>query len=385
VTTRSELLPGLWRDYYAPEFLVRVDDQVLDATTKGDILQIGVTLDEEQPAAFNLTISDWDDVALTFKYSSTTTFDPGRRLTVDLGYADRLLRVVSGVVTSLSPRFPESGAPTLTVGGQDRMRTMANRQPADGDRKLYHDKTDADIAREIALRWNMTAKVDETTTRHALVVQRQDDAVFLMERAKRIDYEFFIGLDETSGADVLNFVQRRDGRDGRSQRIYRFEWGVNLTSFSPRLSTNGQVSEVQVRGWDPRTKQPIVYTARAADLPSSAAGQRSGPVKADARTREILYDAPVLSLEEARRLATSRLMERANRFTSGSAQVIGLPDLRPDDTVDIGGVGERFSGRYHVTKVVHSLGSGGFTTSFECDRPVEGPAGRGTPTTRRNR
>jgi len=370
----SELRPGLWRDYYAPEFVVRVDNQALDPTTKGDILQIGVTLDEKQPASFSLTVSDWDDVGLTFKYSSTTMFDPGRRLAIDLGYADRLLRVITGVVTSLSPRFPESGPPTLSVGGQDLMRKMANHQPGDGDRKLYRDKTDAEIAEEIASRWQMRANVDRSGPRHPLVVQRQDDAVFLMERAKRIDFEFFISLDEASGEEVLNFLQRRDGRDGRPLRVYRFEWGVNLTSFSPRLTTNGQVSQVTVHGWDPRAKRPIVYTARAADLPTSAAGDRSGPARADRRAAEVLYDAPVLSLEEARRLATSRLMERANQYTSGAAQIIGLPDLRPDDTVEIAGVGSRFSGRYHVTKVAHTLGASGFTTSFEVDRPVEGPS-----------
>jgi phage protein D len=376
MTVGSEPRPGLWRDYYAPEFVVRVDDRALDPTTRGDILQIGVTLDEKQPAAFNLTVSDWDDVDLTFKYSSTTTFDPGRRLTIDLGYADRLVRVVAGIITSLSPRFPDSGAPTLTVGGQDLMRRMANRQPADGERKLYLNKTDADIAREIAVHWKMRANVDDTGPRHPRVVQRQPDAVFLMERAKRIDFEFFIGLDETSGEEVLNFLQRRDGRDGRPLRIYRFEWGVNLSSFSPRLSTTSQVSEVEVRGWDASTKQPIVYIARARDLPRSATGDRSGPAKADSRTREILYDAPVLSIEEARRLATSRLMELANQYTSGTGQVIGMPDLRPDDTVEIVGVGERFSGRYHVTKVTHTLGASGFTTGFEVDRPVEGPTGQ---------
>lgn len=366
--------PGLWRDYYAPEFMVRVDNQALDPTTKGDVLQIKVTLDEQEPGAFNLTFSDWDDVDLRFKYSSTTTFDPGRKITIDLGYSDRLRRVMTGEVTSLSPRFPESGTPTLTVGGQDLMRKMAKSEPETGQRKLYRNKTDAEIAREIATRWDMRPNVDSTGPRHRLVVQRQDDATFLTERARRIDFEFFVDLDEGTGAEVLNFVQRRDGRDGRALTVYRFDWGTNLTSFSPRLTTTDQVSQVTVRGWDPSSKQPIVYTAHASDLPTSAAGPRSGPAQADRRATEIFYDAPVLSLEEARRLATSRLMERANQYTSGSAQVIGIPDLRPDDTIEISGVGTRFSGRYHVTKVVHTLGSSGFTTSFDVDRPVEGAA-----------
>jgi Bacteriophage probable baseplate hub protein len=371
---RSTRRPGLWSDYYAPEFVVRVDGQRLDPATKGDILQIGVTLDEAQPAAFNLTVSDWDDVGHTFKYSSTTTFDPDRSVTIDLGYADRLVRVVTGVITSLSPKFPESGAPTLTVGGQDLMRKMANSQPGAGQRKLYRNKTDGEIAEEIAARWDMRAKVTTAGPVHPLVAQKnQDDATFLMERAKRVDCEFFISLEEGTGEQVLNFVEREDGRDARPLRVYQFEWGRNLISFSPRLSTTGQVSQVTVRGWDSRAKKAIVYTARASDLPSSAAGDRSGPARADRRASEVIVDAPVLSLEEARRLAISRLMERAHRFTAGTAQIIGLPDLRPNDTVAISGCGPRFSGQYHVTKVTHTLGASGFTTSFEVDNNVEGP------------
>lgn len=368
----SGQLPGLWEDYYAPEFVVRVDGRVVDPTTKGDILQIGVTLDEKNPASFNLNISDWDDVKLTFKYSSTSTFNPGKPVTIDLGYASRLQRVVTGVITSLSPRFPESGSPTLTVAGQDLMRTMANRQPGDGDRKNYENKTDAEIALEIAERWKMRADVMQSAPQHPLVVQRQEDAVFLMERAKRIDYEFFISLDEKTGEEILSFLPRRDGRDARSLQVRQFTWGENLMSFTPRLSATGQVAKVTVRGWDPRTKKSIEYTARATDLPSSAPVDRSGPAKADQRTSKIVYDAPVVSVEEARHLAISMLMERANSYTKGTAQVIGQPDLRPEDTVNISGVGCRFNGQYHVTKVVHSLGSGGFTTSFDVDRPAEG-------------
>jgi phage protein D len=369
------LRPGLWEDYYAPEFIVRIDGQILDPTTKGDILQIGVVLDEKQPASFTLSVSDWDDARLTFKYSSNTLFDPGRTVTIDLGYTSRLVRVMSGVITSLSPRFPESGAPTLTVGGQDRMRQMANRKPGNGDRKLYRNTTDGGIAREIASRWNMKADVGEDGPRHSLVVQKnQDDATFLLERAKRIDYEFYIDIAEGAGNETLHFRPRRDGRGAAPIRVFEFEWGRNLISFSPRLSTTRQVSEVTVRGWDGKAKKPIVYTARSSDLPSSAGGAQSGPATAGKQATEVIVDQPVLNLEEAKRLATSRLMERANQFTTGSASVIGLPDLRPGDNVSIANVGPRFSGQYHVTKVFHSLGANGLTSALELERAFGGEA-----------
>jgi uncharacterized protein len=204
-TTRE---PGIVTDYYAPEFVVLVDGRELDPTTKGDILSIQVTLDQKNPAGFSVTISDWDDVNLAFKYSGTTAFDPGRQVSIDLGYADRLERVMTGTINSLSPRFPESGAPVLTVGGQDLMRQMANQKPKPGEKKTYVRMADWQIAQEIARRLGMQANVTEKGPTHEIVVQKnQDDATFLMERAKRMDFEFFLTIDARTRQETLNFIE----------------------------------------------------------------------------------------------------------------------------------------------------------------------------------
>jgi phage protein D len=54
--------------------------------------------------------------------------------------------------------------------------------------------------------------------------------------------------------------------------------------------------------------------------------------------------------------------------------VIGTPELRPGDTMQIDGLGTRFSGDYFVTGVEHTLGSEGFRTRFDARRTREGAA-----------
>jgi uncharacterized protein len=73
----------------------------------------------------------------------------------------------------------------------------------------------------------------------------------------------------------------------------------------------------------------------------------------------------VMSEEEARRLAEGRLADRAYEYLTGRGRVIGLPDLRPGVNLFLVGLGERFSGRYYVTKATHTLGNSGYTTEFE--------------------
>ena len=55
-----------------------------------------------------------------------------------------------------------------------------------------------------------------------------------MERAKLIDYDCFIRIDPETGLDTLYFQQPSDARNGSVQRVYVFEWGKSLISFSPK-------------------------------------------------------------------------------------------------------------------------------------------------------
>jgi hypothetical protein len=112
--------------------------------------------------------------------------------------------------------------------------------------------------------------------------------------------------------------------------VYVFEWGKRLINFNPQIKLGRQVSKVTVRGWDPRTKSPITYTAGPDDLPKAGGGGDSGPELAGKRLadkQDIVVNQPVATMQEARELALSLLRERAYSYLTGSGQVIGLPEL----------------------------------------------------------
>ena len=234
----------------------------------------------------------------------------------------------------------------------------------------------------------------QTGEKHDQVVQKdQDDATFLMERAKRIDYDCYIANDPVSGQATLNFTVPTDSREGQKATYYEFIYGtsssslssqiiaskqvsqIGLISFSPQLTLSKQVSKVTVRGWDPKTKQSIVATSTPADLPGGGGGGTSGPASAEANfpdKQDVVVDSPVTSAQEARELAISLLRERAYEFITGSGQVIGVPELRPGYNVRLSGLGQRFTVDYYVKKVEHTLGSSGYTTNFEVRSTYDG-------------
>src|SRR5260370_42491026 len=61
--------------YYAPDYQIDVSGQQLDPGTKGDVLELKVTMDLDNLTHFDLTVNNWDDTQLNFNYSDTSTFD----------------------------------------------------------------------------------------------------------------------------------------------------------------------------------------------------------------------------------------------------------------------------------------------------------------------
>ena len=361
---------------YAPRARVEVDGQELDPASLGDLLSVSVVLEIDALASFALTVNNWDDDAFAFKYSDDRLFDVGRSVHVHLGYADRLVSMVRGLITSLTPRFPEAGPPTLGVSGQDGLILLRDRKPTGTEARKFVNKTDGDIAEIIARRNGLTPRVDRTTEVHPEVYQRDlDDLQFLMERAKRIDFDCYIANDPASGRDALHFQKPTDGRDARRGRVYEFEWGHTLMSFSPQITIARQVAEVTVRGWDPRTKSAIVGRADVASLPPRKGPGASGPALARDRLRDkrdVVVDAPVQSQREADDLARALLLERAYDFVTGTGQCIGQPEMRPGDNVIIVGLGRRFDGEYFVKKTTHTFSASGYVTDFEVRRIDDG-------------
>jgi phage protein D len=138
-------------------------------------------------------------------------------------------------------------------------------------------------------------------------------------------------------------------------------------SFSPRLTTMGQVSGVAVQGWDPKRPEQQVRAVAGTD---DAAADGGSPAVAlptagaiDVGNRTLLR--PVADTAEATALAEALADSTQPWRISGSGTCIGRPDVRAGEPVRIEGLGTRFSGQYAVTAATHTyVPSIGYRTEF---------------------
>lgn len=67
---------------------------------------------------------------------------------------------------------------------------------------------------------------------------------------------------------------------------------------------------------------------------------------------------------EADQRAKAALSERTREFLTADAETVGLPELRPDRTVQIDKIGDAFSKVYYIEKATHRIDASGYRTRF---------------------
>lgn len=372
MTTAGTNATFLNDDLYVPYYKIVLLGRPLGPEIVRDITSVTYRDSIDQIDSFELSLSNWDDGDMVYqdvkrrkyKYSDQDLFDPGKRIEVWMGYYNRsdgnLRKMLTGEITSLKPSFPSSAQPTLTVSGLNLLHTL-RREPQSA---AYMQKTDSEIAAEIAKRLDVDFSPDRAATseqRFPYTLQdNQLDIVFLMDRSRRIGYDLFVEEPAVSGGKPrLHFQPSQNV----STPAYKLNYGSTLLEFQPNLTTAKQVGEVTVRGWDAVNGQKIeaTVTRKSLNMKSEAAVEESFNQR-----KEVLATVPIKTKSEAEELAKQTLTNIAKDMIKATGSTIGLPDLRAGSKLLLAGLGDRFSSSYFVTSSTHTINDSGYTTQFEC-------------------
>ena len=296
------------------------------------------------------------------RWTDSPLFDQGNVLELAVGYGKALTPMFKGPITRPEPSFPEDGVPTLSLRAYDLSHQM--RRDEEKKATTWQGIKDSDLARQMAQKHGIRElDIEETTLVIPYVAQgNETDWAFLKRRAERIGFEVFVERD------TFHF---HAPRDSLAQVPGALEYRKNLRSFEARLSVEKQVTKVIVKGWDAENKEPIVAIASGEDTVRTVLGEKAASdfVKEDfGEGAKILHDLVPRTVAEAEELAKAYLRRSEYALLQGSGSVVGDPALKAKTLVEIAGVGTRYSGTYYVTKVTHSIGDGGYTSEFECQR-----------------
>lgn len=342
------------------DFQVTVNGSPLPAVVALHLIGVSVDDNVDLPSMFTLELagSEHEDQTLSW-IDDQNLFAIGHAVEVKLGYVDNLASLIKGEITALEPEFTADRLPRLVVRGYDRRHRLQRGRKV----RTFVQQKDSDIAAQIASENGLSGQTEDSSVVHDYVLQaNQTDLEFLQERARRIEYEVIVEDKTLSFRAVAN----------AASEVMTLTLEDELLEFYPRLSSVAQLSEVQVRSWDPKDKKAIVGQAQTGAEVSTMGGQQSGAALVNSAfgiATGLISQRPVSTQAEADQLAKAQFNQRVLELIEGEGVCWGRTDLRAGKVIKIGGVGKRFSGQYYITAAIHCYtAQQGYLTRFSVRR-----------------
>lgn len=339
---------------------VEVDGQPLDGAAETALVRVAVDDHLHLPDTFELTFQETADMTV----AETARLRVGCAVKVStsaLGDGTTSL-LVSGEVTALEGVYREGKAPLLVARGYDHAHRLSRGRSS----ATFQNVKYSDIARTIASQVGLEAgTIDDSGRVHEHVGQTgQTDWEFLKGLAREVGFEVAVVEGKLEFRRPREAAEAPAGGDFSSTDPLQLVFGQDLLEFRPRVTSSGQVSRVEVRGWDPATKQAIVGTAEAGttaaqlpDDPGSLAGLFGSPV--------LIIEGGYPSQAEADRAAEALAEQVGSAFAEASGIARGNPRVKAGVAVSVSQVAAPFAGRYTLTHTRHTYDPhDGYRTHF---------------------
>ncbi|MEV6165571.1 VgrG-related protein [Streptomyces sp. NPDC052052] len=259
--------------------------------------------------------------------------------------------LLKGVVTALEVELDETGTFTVVRGLDESHRLFRGRRVAS-----YQNMTLADICAQVAQRAGLKAGT----------VDVAGPVLEHIAQPNITDWEFVRDLAEEAGAQAyvldgqlhITRPAEASGAPDGSARAERnalvLEMGSNLLRCRAGVSSAEQVSEVEVRGWDIKAKQPLVGRAPAGKSTTLELGVSAAEVSAPfGEARFVVTDAAYGAQAQVDQAAKALAERIAGSFAELEAVIRGNPEVRAGSAVALNAVGAPFEGRYTVTSSRH--------------------------------
>lgn len=359
---------------YVPQF-----DIIINAKSQKDIVDstvsVQITEQVNSPTQFNIAISDkFDPRNQEFTWLGNPIFAIGNNIMIEIGYViskkkpegnkfDRkLVKVLDGSIKSLSTSGFSGDIPRLTVTGFDNTHSrLTEKSSAQKAIKPEARDTYGKIVGKIADAVGLKSEVDETKGYSKDIITKKPSTLldFLKDAARRTGYEFFVSRG------TLYFINPRSKRDPKIV----FEWEKDVMQFNPSINASELYTAVEVRGHLPDSRTKVVGKASAGEETKINQDQRELTasqiaLRLSKENLKTIENRTFSSQEEADDMARAELNRVNDNLVTGSASIVGNPDLAPGTIVDFKNFGTLFSGLYFVTSVTNTIDNNGYTTSF---------------------
>jgi Rhs element Vgr protein len=335
-----------------PDIKISCDGRPLPAEL--EVLDLEIQLELNRIPQASLTLLDGNVAERCFEVSDGALFKPGSRISIALGYqggGPAPETIFEGIVTRHAVSAGSEGL-RLKVNLRDRAITMTRSRHS----RVFAQKSDAEVMRQLISQANLkVGRLARTPITHPELVQfNVSDWDFIVCRSDVLGLAIRVQSGEISALPLAL---------GAPKRILDF--GLDDTrELELELDGAQQWASLKVQSWDRANLAPTdPVKANPANLQIGNQTDTFLAEAVEASAATLLHGAPTAPAE-LQSWADARLLRSRLSLLRGTAVVDGGADLKPLDTVEIKGVGQRFNGKALVSGVTHTIDGDGWRSQL---------------------
>ncbi len=321
-----------------------------DISPEVQLTTVDVSLEVGRIPSACVVLHDGDVAEQDFALSGGETLKIGATLEILAGYHSEEKVLFKGVITSHRIVVRRDGASTLEI----RARDAAFRMTLERRCAFFEGVTDSDLFEElIRAHEGLRPEVDPTTTMHDSLVQYQTtDWDLLVSRAERL------GL----ACLVESGTVRVTALDPGVSAAVSVGYGADVRSVDLRMEGQTQFAQADAGAWSSADQARVDSSVTSA--PEPAHGSPAGKDLALGKSLRLRHSG-ALDQSGTDAWAAAALARSRQARIRGVVRIQGTHAPRPGGTIELSGLGERFTGTALVSGVRHQIGAGDWVTTVQ--------------------
>ncbi|HNW50968.1 MAG TPA: type VI secretion system tip protein VgrG [Prolixibacteraceae bacterium] len=294
-----------------------------------------------------IILLDGDPSSQDFELSNQELFLPGKKIEIKAGYHSDEETIFKGIVIKHVLKIRNNQSFLIVECKDEAVKLTIGRK-----NNYFYDSKDSDMIEEIIGKYGLEKEIEATNVEHREFVQYNVS-----------DWDFCITRAQANGKicvvdDGKIIVKKPDLEQAETETVV---FGSTMLEFDAEIDARNQVSKVTTYSWNASGQELLEIEANDPSL------SLNGNISIDDLASVIALEN--LELRDGGRTPDVELQEWAdakwmfNQFSKirGKVRFQGIPGVKPDTTIKLEGVGDRFNGKVYVSAVRHQITEGDWT------------------------
>ena len=326
-------------------YKILVDGTELPATVS--VLNINIEKELNRIPSAKIMIADGNPSEQDFPVSNDSLLIPGKEIEIKAGYHSDEETIFKGIIIKHSLKI-RAGNSMLIIECRDKaVKLTVGRK-----NKYFQDSTDSDIMEEIIGGYGLDKDIESISFKHKKLVQYNCS-----------DWDFIVARAQANG----KVCAVDDGKitikapDFAQTEVETVAFGATLLDFDAEIDARNQFSKITSNAWDP-SKQEVVEV-EAVDPSVSLNGNLTNSELAsvvDLANLELNYGG-IASDQSLQDWSNARTLFNQLAKVRGRLKFQGIPACKPNTTLMLEGVGDRFTGKIYISAIRHEITEGQWT------------------------